>query len=136
LIFIGRMVQHILPKGFTRIRYYGLHATCRASRIREGLKDLLVDTGSEVTGTYQVADSSYRNRIKKSFGIDPLLCSVCGDEMEFEGIWHPEYGWIVDNFDSFFVDKLQTGGRDGERGPVGSAIQSAESVVQLQMCFM
>jgi hypothetical protein len=26
--FIGRMVQHILPKGFQRIRYYGLQATC------------------------------------------------------------------------------------------------------------
>jgi hypothetical protein len=27
LTCIGRMVQHILPKGFHRIRYYGLHAT-------------------------------------------------------------------------------------------------------------
>jgi len=27
LTFIGRMVQHILPKGFQRIRYYGLQAT-------------------------------------------------------------------------------------------------------------
>ncbi|AQS36614.1 Putative transposase [Shewanella psychrophila] len=26
-VFIGRMVQHILPKGFQRIRYYGLQAT-------------------------------------------------------------------------------------------------------------
>ena len=25
--FIGRMVQHIVPKGMQRIRYYGLHAT-------------------------------------------------------------------------------------------------------------
>ncbi|WP_394699560.1 transposase [uncultured Desulfobacter sp.] len=25
--FIGRMVQHIMPKGFQRIRYYGLEAT-------------------------------------------------------------------------------------------------------------
>jgi len=136
LTFIGRMVQHILPKGFTRIRYYGLHATCRASRIRERLKDLLKCTHEPVAGAYEVTGSSYRNRIKKSFGIDPLLCPRCGDEMEFEGIWHPEYGWIVDNFDSFFIDELKTGGRDGERGPVGSAVRSTESVVQLQMCFM
>jgi len=110
LTFIGRMVQHILPRGFQRIRYYGLHATCRASRVREELKGLLKCT--HVAGTYQVIGSSYRNRIKKSFGIDPLLCPRCGDEMEFEGIWHPKYGWIVDNFDSFFVDELQIGGRD------------------------
>jgi hypothetical protein len=27
MTFIGRMVQHILPKGFQRVRYYGLQAT-------------------------------------------------------------------------------------------------------------
>lgn len=104
LTFIGRMVQHILPKGFQRIRYYGLHATCRASRIREELKDLLKDTPEPATGTYRV--TGYRNRIKKSFGIDPLLCPKCGKGMEFEGVWHPEYGWIVDNWDSFFSEKI------------------------------
>src|SRR5919206_4586915 len=35
--FIGRMVQHILPKGFQRIRYYGLQATCILSQVREQL---------------------------------------------------------------------------------------------------
>jgi Putative transposase len=32
--FIGRMVQHILPKGFQRIRYYGLQATCILAKMR------------------------------------------------------------------------------------------------------
>jgi len=104
LTFIGRMVQHILPKGFQRIRYYGLHATSRASRIRKELKDLLNDTSEPVTGTYRV--TGYRDRIKKSFGVDPLLCPKCGDEMELEGIWHPEHGWIVDKRDSFFTEKI------------------------------
>ena len=137
LTFIGRMVQHILPKGFQRIRYYGLHATCRASMVREELRGLLNDTASDITGTYQVTGSSYRNRIKKSFGIDPLLCPRCGKEMEFEGIWHPRYGWIVNNFDSFFVEDLQMGGRDEEkRAQRYIGVRSTESVVQLQMCFM
>jgi len=70
-------------------------------------------------------------RLKKSFGIDPLLCPICGDEMEFEGIWHPEYGWIVDNFDSFFVDDLKTGGRDGERGPVGSVRRASGTITNV-----
>jgi len=30
-----------VPKGFQRIRYYDLHATCRDSRTREELKGLL-----------------------------------------------------------------------------------------------
>src|SRR6266404_2122977 len=34
LTFIGRMVQHILPKGFHRIRYDGLHATCKAKKVK------------------------------------------------------------------------------------------------------
>ncbi len=39
--FIGRMVQHILPWGFKQVRYYGLHATCKASKVREILKGAL-----------------------------------------------------------------------------------------------
>jgi hypothetical protein len=27
LTFIGRMVQHVVPKGFQRVRYYGVQAT-------------------------------------------------------------------------------------------------------------
>lgn len=105
LVFIGRMVQHILPKGFQRIRYYGLHATCKAKRIRGELNELLNDGQEPVVGTYRV--TGYRERIKKSFGIDPLLCPKCGNEMELEGIWHPKYGWIVDNWDSFFSENSE-----------------------------
>jgi hypothetical protein len=28
------MVQHILPKGFHRMRYDGLHATCQAKKVQ------------------------------------------------------------------------------------------------------
>lgn len=104
LTFIGRMVQHILPKGFQRIRYYGLHATCRASKIREEINDLLHTDSEPVVGTYRVI--GYRDRIKNSFGIDPLSCQRCGAEMELEGIWHPKYGWIVDNRNDFFTEVL------------------------------
>src|SRR2546428_9719532 len=41
LVFIGRMVQHMLPKGFHRIRYFGLPATCKAKKVRAVLKQLL-----------------------------------------------------------------------------------------------
>ena len=41
LRFIGRMVQHILPKGFQRIRYFGLHSHPRYQAIREQLATLL-----------------------------------------------------------------------------------------------
>ncbi|MBI5148342.1 transposase [Candidatus Pacearchaeota archaeon] len=101
--FIGRMVQHILPKGFQRIRYYGLQATCKASKIREEIKEIIKEKEGIITGTYFV--TGYRERIKKDFGIDPLRCSKCRKEMEFEGIWHPRYGWIINNWDNFFSEE-------------------------------
>ncbi len=53
-VFIGRMVQHILPKGFQRIRYYGLQATKTfkkwANVILKGIKAI----GRAVKGTYRI----------------------------------------------------------------------------------
>ena len=45
LTFIGRMVQHILPQGFHRMRYYGLHATCKAKKMKGVLTALMVALG-------------------------------------------------------------------------------------------
>ena len=41
LQFIGRMTQHILPKGFQRIRYYGLHGNVRYQKMREYLAEII-----------------------------------------------------------------------------------------------
>jgi hypothetical protein len=106
-VFIERMVQHILPKGFQRVRYYGLQATCRASKVRDEWAALLEGNEEESRDTYTVTGSGYRNRIKKSFGVDPLVCERCGQEMEFEGIWHPKYGWIVEKSGDFFVEEMR-----------------------------
>jgi Putative transposase/Transposase zinc-binding domain len=46
--FIGRMVQHILPKGFQRIRYYGLQATCTLKKVREQVLQALQVAEQEV----------------------------------------------------------------------------------------
>ena len=131
LEFIGRMVQHILPKGFQRIRHYGLHATCKASKIREQLKEILkVVEQPESKETYQIEGNRYRDRIKSSFGVDPLRCPKCDEEMELEGIWHPDYGWIVDKFYEFFVDDILLGKREEEN------VRLQERVVPVQMCFV
>jgi hypothetical protein len=129
LTFIGRMVQHILPKGFQRIRYYGLHAICKAPKVREQLDDLPDRADKEVKGTYRVTDNSYRERMKRNFGVDPLKCPKCGEEMVLDGIWHPEHGWIVDNYDKLFMEVREDNGKKGEG-------EFRESVVQLQLPFM
>src|SRR5256714_10591305 len=79
LTFIGRMVQHILPKGFHRIRYYGLHATCKAKKVKGVLTALMVALGRLIKGTYRiVAQKTYRARVLASTGRDPLRCTRCG----------------------------------------------------------
>lgn len=95
--FIGRMVQHIFPKGFQRIRYYGLQATKTfakwCDKVEEGLKKI----GKLVKGVYQIiALKNYRNRYLTSSGKDALLCRHCGNEMELWKIWHPARGFLYD----------------------------------------
>ncbi|MBI4333963.1 MAG: transposase [Chloroflexi bacterium] len=97
LIFIGRMVQHILPKGFHHIRYYGLQATCKAKKIREVLRKVVMVVGRAIQGAYRIlAKKGYRERMLASTGRDPLLCPRCGRPMELWQIWHPRYGVIYD----------------------------------------
>jgi len=97
--FVGRMVQHIMPKGFKRVRYYGLEATRTfkkwASVIREGIKRI----GRIVKGAYQIVrPKKYRERYQEINGIDPMRCRYCGNEMELVTIWHPKYGILYDLF--------------------------------------
>jgi hypothetical protein len=100
--FIGRMVQHILPKGFQRIRYYGLQATCILKTVREQLGHALpvvlqqvMDMGDAGT----VGRPSYRERMRSALGRDPLVCPRCGTEMWLWQIWHPHYGVIYDELE-------------------------------------
>src|SRR5256885_10232533 len=90
LTFIGRMVQHILPKGFHRIRYDGLHATCKAKKVKGVLTALMVALGRLIKGTYRiVAQKTSRDRVLASTGRDPLRCARCGGgESACEG-WGP-----------------------------------------------
>ena len=48
--FIGRMVQTILPKGFQRVRYYGLQATCKLKKVRVRLQTALHRMVQDVFG--------------------------------------------------------------------------------------
>lgn len=45
-----------------------------------------------------VAPVNYRERIEKSFGIDPFRCPKCGDEMILYEVWHPKQGIIYSIF--------------------------------------
>ena len=97
LRFIGRMVQHILPKGFHRIRYYGLHSHLRYESVRTQLAALLhFDASTDPRGYHVVPRKPFAQRFTETFDTDPLRCPTCGDTMDLELIYHPDYGTISD----------------------------------------
>jgi len=104
LSFIGRMVQHILPKSFQRVRYYGLQATKTfkkwAGTIRKGIRKI----GRVVKGAYQIVkEKKYRERYQEIGGNDPFICRYCGHEMELMKIWHPKYGVVYDGIEEMKI---------------------------------
>jgi hypothetical protein len=94
--FMGRMVQHILPKGMQRIRYYGLHGTAVYQKVRKKLRALLPLDASQCQETFTIARKDYRQRVIETKSKDPFICSRCGGELMLWKIWHPSYGVIYE----------------------------------------
>ena len=99
--FIGRMVQHTFPKGFQRVRYYGVQATKTFATIKSMLHDALAKVKGAIKGAIQIiAPLTYRQRYQQSTGRDPLRCPHCHSEMGLWRIWHPGYGVIHDELEA------------------------------------
>jgi len=95
--FIGRMVQHTMPKGFKRIRYDGVQATKTFAKVKGAVQAALAKAEGVVKGAVQIiARLTYRQRYEQSTGRDPLVCPHCQSEMGIWRIWHPTYGVIYD----------------------------------------
>jgi hypothetical protein len=95
--FIGRMIQHTRPKGFKRIRYYGVQATKTFAKMKGVIHAALAKVIGVVKGAVKIiARLTYRQRYEQSTGRDPLRCPHCQREMELWRIWHPTYGVVYD----------------------------------------
>lgn len=95
--FIGRMIQHVLPKGFKRIRYYGVQATKTFAKLKGLIQEALAKVKGIIKGAIQIiATKTYRQRYEQRSGRDPLICPYCQREMGVWRIWHPTYGLIHD----------------------------------------
>ena len=137
LRFIGRMVQHILPKGFQRIRYYGLHGNVRYAKIRETIAKIMpTNTPSDPCGFRVLPRKSFVQLFLETFGQNPLRCPRCGDQMELELINHPKYGIIKDYWNTLFTkepyDRPQQSGYPIKRG----SVDGAKRMVQLPLPFL
>ena len=97
MTFIGRMIQHTRPKGFKRIRYYGVQATKTVAKVKAVIQRALATVLGVVKGAVKIiARLNYRERYEKSTGRDPLICAHCRGEMGVWRIWHPTYGVVYD----------------------------------------
>jgi Putative transposase/Transposase zinc-binding domain len=95
--FIGRMVQHTMPKGFKRIRYYGVQATKTFAKVKVVIQAALAKVEGVVKGAVKIlARLTYRQRYEQSTGRDPFRCPYCQHTMDVWRIWHPTYGVIYD----------------------------------------
>ncbi len=109
--FIGRMIQHVLAKGFQRVRYYGVQATKSYAKYKGIIQESLLKVGKVVKGAIKIiSPKNYRQRYQESTGNDPFLCSSCGAEMEVWKIWHPGYGIIY-----HALDKILSGGYEQKK---------------------
>ncbi len=133
--FIGRMIQHVMPKGFKRIRYYGVQATKSFEKNKGIIKEALLKVKNVVKGAVKIiARKKYRERYKDITGNDPLLCRNCGEEMEIWEIWHPDYGIIYKGYEE--VERSEYGREEQkvlfEKGN-GRAIRPSTKGVQLSL---
>jgi hypothetical protein len=73
--FIRRFLQHVLPKGFVRVRYYGFFSPglrTRLASLRTQLGSLQPDQPAPADGDSQAVDQS----------TDHPLCPACGQVMQ------------------------------------------------------
>ncbi len=141
LRFIGRMVQHILPAGFQRIRYFGLHSHTRYQAIREQLTQLRpTATTSDPRGYRVLPRPTFAVLFRATFGREPLLCPRCGTTMEWELRYHPQYGILQEA--ELFQDEPPDGSAKSESSPLvttaagGDALAHAFPLVQLPLPFL
>ena len=73
--FIRRFLLHVLPKGFVRIRHYGLLANRSRRRCIARCRELLAATGPPAAP----AQESVGEKRLRLTGVDLTLCPACGE---------------------------------------------------------
>jgi hypothetical protein len=78
--FIHRFLQHVLPKGFVKVRYYGLFSSGLRKRLAALRQKLKIDT-SALRGRAEIRAEKSRSTEADS-SVHSHLCPVCGRPMQ------------------------------------------------------
>ena len=136
--FIGRMIQHLPPKGFRMVRYYGIYARPVRERIHALVADALkalVRRAKQVAeyfarkrlsacGHAQAGGTSpeaYREKLDERFGKGELRCPACGStKMLLIRIWSKTAGLVYElTRDGVSTAPVADPGRGGSPLPIG-----------------
>jgi hypothetical protein len=82
--FIRRFLLHVLPRGFTKIRHYGLLAPRHVNGRLELARRLLVGATAPAhtpSAAPQPAPLTWVERVLAYTGVDPMGCPVCGSRL-------------------------------------------------------
>jgi hypothetical protein len=90
--FARRFLLHVLPKGFVRVRHYGILANSTKQRLLPLCRELL---GADAIAA-PVAPESWQALIKRLIGVDPDRCQRCAQghyvtlrEIPRDPLWLP-----------------------------------------------
>jgi hypothetical protein len=89
--FLHRFLQHVLPKGFVKVRYYGLFAPGRRQRLAALQQQLHQQLANPLppTESCPVDTTAAPARPASPPSADPLRCPVCGQAMQVRSLLRP-----------------------------------------------
>ncbi|GAB4258013.1 MAG: hypothetical protein Kow00111_03510 [Thermincola ferriacetica] len=98
LEFIGKLVMHIPPKYFKMVRRYGLYQPNKNNQAQKIVSLWNYVKSKDLMKTRKIKNRklTWKERIRKEFGENPIACPKCGNEMELWTIWDPKYGYLYD----------------------------------------
>lgn len=73
--FLRRFCQHILPKGFVRIRHFGLMATSKRNQLRE------LQQAFGIVVPFVIEKKDWKQICRDHLNYNPDLCPLCGKGM-------------------------------------------------------
>jgi Putative transposase/Transposase zinc-binding domain len=82
--FIRRFLQHVLPKGFVKVRYYGLLSAANRQ---------LLDQARQLLNTVAVQSNPSNADRQQKDSVDPLRCPKCGTILRLLERLEPKTRW-------------------------------------------
>ena len=94
--FLRRFALHVLPRGFTRIRHFGLMAGCNVATKLEAARRLLVGDAvvREADAREPAPPKPWWDRLRERTGIDVMACTSCGGRLTRTMKIGPHPAWL------------------------------------------